>query len=91
VDGYGDSDALSKELLALIRCGRKRAGTSLMWLHEHEKEPLPDVGEIDKALHPIAVLPDDRPYVAAIRFSLNRGAITSCLTFQVNPMFMGCS
>ena len=47
VDGYGDSDALSKELLALIRSGQKRAGTGLVWLYEHDNEPLPEVGDIE--------------------------------------------
>ena len=47
VDGYGDSEALSKELLALIRSGQKRAGTGLVWLHEYENEPLPKAGDIE--------------------------------------------
>ena len=46
LDGYGDSAALSEELLALIRQGRKRAGTSLVWAMEVENEPLPHVGDI---------------------------------------------
>jgi hypothetical protein len=40
VDGYGDSDALSIELIALICAGKKRAGTGLVWLYESEREPL---------------------------------------------------
>ena len=36
LDGYGDSQALSEELLALIREGHKRAGTSLLWTLEAE-------------------------------------------------------
>ena len=47
VDTYGDFDALSKELLALIRSGQKRAGTGLVWLHEQENEPLPEAGDIE--------------------------------------------
>jgi len=47
VDGYGDSPALSRELLALIVSGRKRAGTSLLWAIEHEGEDLPQVGDIE--------------------------------------------
>ncbi len=47
VDGYGDSPALSQELLELIRSGRKRAGTGLLWSHEHEGDPLPNAGEIE--------------------------------------------
>ena len=31
VDAYGDSPELSEALLALIRSGQKRAGTSLLW------------------------------------------------------------
>jgi len=47
LDTFGDSPELSRELLALIRDGRKRAGTSLLWAHEHEGEPLPEVGDVD--------------------------------------------
>ena len=46
LDTYGDTPELSRELVALIRDGRKRAGTSLLWAHEHEAEPLPEVGEV---------------------------------------------
>jgi len=47
IDGYGDSEELSTELLALIRSGRKRAGTSLLWLHEHENDPPAKEGDIE--------------------------------------------
>ena len=47
VDGYGDSAELSEELLALIRAGRKRAGTGLLWAYEHEGQALPEVGDIE--------------------------------------------
>lgn len=47
VDGYGDSEALSEALLALIRSGRKRAGTGLLWAYELEAEPLPRQGDIE--------------------------------------------
>lgn len=47
VDGYGDSPELSASLLALIRQGRKRAGTSLLWAVEAEGETLPEVGQIE--------------------------------------------
>ena len=47
VDAYGDSESLSNELLALIRSGRKRAGTGLLWLHEHLNEPIAQAGEIE--------------------------------------------
>jgi uncharacterized protein YhfF len=47
VDGYGDSKALSDELLALIRRGKKRAGTGLIWSHEFENEPIAQAGDIE--------------------------------------------
>lgn len=47
VSGYGDSAELSRELIALIRCGAKRGGASLLWSHEAEGEPLPAVGDIE--------------------------------------------
>ena len=50
VDGYGDSAALSQELLALIRAGAKRAGTSLLWAVEADGEPLPRAGDIEIVL-----------------------------------------
>jgi len=50
LDGYGDSAALSEELLELIRQGRKRAGTSLLWAMEAENEALPNAGEIEVVL-----------------------------------------
>ena len=46
VDGYGDSPELSESLLALIRSGQKRAGTSLLWTMEEEKDTVPQVGDI---------------------------------------------
>jgi uncharacterized protein YhfF len=59
LDTYGDSPELSGELVALIRDGRKRAGTSLLWAHEHEGEPLPEVGDVDVVVdhegEPVAV------------------------------------
>jgi len=47
VDGYGDSAELSASLLALIRAGRKRAGTSLLWAIEAENEFIPQVGQVE--------------------------------------------
>jgi uncharacterized protein YhfF len=47
VDGYGDSALLSQELLELIRSGRKRAGTSLLWAAEAQGEALPTIGDIE--------------------------------------------
>lgn len=46
VDAYGDSPELSLSLLSLIREGRKRAGTSLLWAIEAAKEPIPQVGQL---------------------------------------------
>lgn len=50
LDGYGDSPALSEELLALIRTGAKRAGTSLLWACEADGEPIPHAGDIEIVL-----------------------------------------
>lgn len=47
VDGYGDSVELSKELLDLIRSGRKRAGTGLLWAYEHDGDPIAKTGDIE--------------------------------------------
>jgi uncharacterized protein YhfF len=59
LDTYGDTPELRRELVALIRAGRKRAGTSLLWAHEHEGEPLPRVGDVgvvvDHEGEPVAV------------------------------------
>lgn len=47
VDAYGDSAELSEQLLDLIRSGKKRAGTGLLWAYEHEGQPLPEVGDVE--------------------------------------------
>ena len=47
VDGYGDSVELSTELLDLIRSGRKRAGTGLVWAYDHDREPIAKSGDIE--------------------------------------------
>ena len=47
VDGYGDTAALSTELLDLIKSGRKRAGTGLLWAYEHDGEPIAATGDIE--------------------------------------------
>ncbi|MEP7282343.1 MAG: ASCH domain-containing protein [Rubrivivax sp.] len=47
VGAYGDSAALSQSLIALIRSGRKRAGTALLWACEHDGDALPVVGELE--------------------------------------------
>ncbi len=58
-DGYGDSPELSRELLALIRSGRKRAGTGLLWAYEHDGEHIAKAGDIelvlDHRLEPVMV------------------------------------
>jgi uncharacterized protein YhfF len=46
LDRFGDSPELSRSLIALIRSGGKRAGASLLWSHEHEGDPVPEVGDI---------------------------------------------
>ena len=47
VDGFGDSEALSTSLLALIRSGRKRAGTGLLWAYEYDGEEIAKTGDIE--------------------------------------------
>jgi uncharacterized protein YhfF len=47
VDGYGDSAELSIELLDLIKSGRKRAGTGLLWAYEYDQEPIAQTGDIE--------------------------------------------
>lgn len=50
LDAFGDTDALSIELLALIAGGKKRAGAGLLWAHEAEAQELPAVGDIEIVL-----------------------------------------
>jgi uncharacterized protein YhfF len=47
VDGYGDSPALSESLLALIRSGRKRAGTGLLWAYEYDDQEIARTGDVE--------------------------------------------
>ncbi|MFO1312727.1 MAG: ASCH domain-containing protein [Burkholderiales bacterium] len=47
VDGYGDSPELSTELLSLIKSGRKRAGTGLLWAYEYDREAIATTGDIE--------------------------------------------
>ena len=49
-DGYGDSPELSQSLLELIRVGRKRAGTGLLWAYEFDGEHIARVGDIEIAV-----------------------------------------
>jgi len=69
LDSYGDTPELSLELIALILEGRKRAGTSLLWAHEHEGERLPEVGDVDVVVdhegEPVAVTRVVSVHVAA--------------------------
>ncbi|MGF6243781.1 MULTISPECIES: ASCH domain-containing protein [Paraburkholderia] len=44
--GFGDSEALSAELIALIREGTKRGTCSMLWSWEFEGEDIPAVGDI---------------------------------------------
>ena len=72
LDGYGDSPKLSQELLALIRQGPKRAGTSLLWALQAENDTVPEPGTfeivLDHRMEPalltritsVAVLPFDQ-------------------------------
>ena len=46
-DGYGDSPELSALLLDLIRSGRKRAGTGLLWAMQHDADPMPAPGDVE--------------------------------------------
>ena len=46
LDTYGESPELSQSLLAVIRSGTKRAGTSLLWAIEAEGDPVPASGDI---------------------------------------------
>lgn len=47
VDGYGDTPDLSEALIELIRSGRKRAGTGLLWAYEHDRQRIAQVGDIE--------------------------------------------
>jgi uracil-DNA glycosylase/uncharacterized protein YhfF len=59
LDQLGDSPELSDKLIGLIRGGGKRAGASLLWMHEQEQDPVPSVGDIgivlDHAMRPTLV------------------------------------
>lgn len=50
ITGYGDEAELSNALLALIRSGKKHAGTSLVWQHEYDNEAWAEVGDIEIVL-----------------------------------------
>jgi uncharacterized protein YhfF len=44
--GFGDSEALSAELIALMQQGTKRGTCSMLWSWEFEGEAIPAVGDI---------------------------------------------
>ena len=50
VDGFGDSEALSESLIALIRAGVKRGTCSLAWSWDFDGESIPDTGDIEIVL-----------------------------------------
>ena len=47
VGAFGDSPEQSRQLLDLVRSGRKRAGAALLWTYQAEGEPIPQVGEVE--------------------------------------------
>ena len=51
VTAYGDSAAMSADLLQLIISGKKRAGTALVWALEADEEPASEVGDLEIVLH----------------------------------------
>lgn len=48
---FGDSEALCRRLIALVRCGKKTATCGALGAYESEGEPLPQVGRTDIALN----------------------------------------
>ncbi|HET9232567.1 MAG TPA: ASCH domain-containing protein [Candidatus Eisenbacteria bacterium] len=50
VGSFGDSPELSRELLALVRQGRKTATASLVWEWEAEGQTLPVSGDVEIVL-----------------------------------------
>jgi len=59
IGGFGDSEALSTELIALILAGTKRGTCSLLWSWEFDGETRPIAGDLeivlDYADHPILI------------------------------------
>lgn len=47
VGAFGDSPEQSRQLLDLVRSGRKRGGAALLWAYEAEGEPVPEAGEVE--------------------------------------------
>ena len=50
VGGFGDSEALSESLIALIRAGVKRGTCSLAWSRDFDGESIPEAGDIEIVL-----------------------------------------
>jgi len=50
IGGFGDSEALSESLVALILTGVKRGTCSLVWSWDFDGETLPDVGDMEIVL-----------------------------------------
>ena len=50
IGGFGDSEALSESLVALILAGIKRGTCSLVWSWDFDGETLPDVGDMEIVL-----------------------------------------
>jgi uncharacterized protein YhfF len=57
---FDDNEPSANELAALVLAGTKRATAALVWAHEHEKAPLPTVGNLsivtDFAGNPVCVI-----------------------------------
>lgn len=49
-DGYGDTPEISEYCLGLIRAGRKRAGTGLLWAYEHDGQHVAQAGDLEIAV-----------------------------------------
>ncbi|MFM0392912.1 ASCH domain-containing protein [Paraburkholderia phytofirmans] len=50
IGGFGDSEALSASLIALILTGVKRGTCSLVWSWDFDGEPIPKVGDMEIVL-----------------------------------------
>jgi uncharacterized protein YhfF len=44
--GFGDSEAMARELANLVVAGKKTATAGLVWAYEHDGDPIPRVGDI---------------------------------------------
>jgi uncharacterized protein YhfF len=50
IGGFGDSEDLSNSLITLILAGVKHGTCSLVWSWDFDREPLPEVGDIEIVL-----------------------------------------